>query len=169
MASQLSRASFLRGNIFGTRNIVRPPWALSESAFTDQCTRCNDCITACPENIIEAGRGGFPVISFANGECTFCGDCHRTCEPGALHASSADARPWDLTVTLGADCLGEQGIVCRLCEDQCEARAIRFPKLGGAGAPKIDRQSCTGCGACIAPCPVDAIAAQPQQHPEVAA
>jgi ferredoxin len=40
----------------------------------------------------------------------------------------------------------------------CEARAIAFPpRLGGCSLPQIDPARCTGCGACVAPCPTAAI------------
>lgn len=49
-------------------------------------------------------------------------------------------------------------VVCRTCGDACEAAAIRFrPRLGGAALPEVDGEKCTGCGACVAPCPAAAI------------
>lgn len=174
MASTVSRASLLRGRLRGGAAAIRPPWAVGESAFVDACTRCGDCIPACAEGIIHAGSGGFPEVSFANGECTFCGDCRTACRTGALggpdrNAENDDDVPWLLDVRVGAQCLGDQGVVCRLCEEQCEADAIAFPKLGGVGVPRIDAASCNGCGACISYCPADAITARPLQPTERAA
>ena len=41
--------------------------------------------------------------------------------------------------------------------------AIRFqPRAGGPFLPVLDAGRCTGCGACVAPCPSAAIAAQPR-------
>lgn len=158
---------FLRGGLLGGTPAIRPPWALGEAAFVEQCTRCGDCISACAENIIETGSGGFPAVSFVAGECTFCGDCRNVCKPGALALQGE--RPWAVTAVIGDDCLGAQGVVCRLCEEQCEARAIRFPKLGGAGQPEIDVAACTGCGACISSCPTETITANLRQPSEAAA
>lgn len=169
MANAVSRASLLRGRLRAAPPAVRPPWALSENAFIEACTRCGDCITACPENIIQKGSGGFPEVSFAGGECTFCGDCVKACQPGALANAEDGSLPWSLDVAIADTCLGSQGVVCRLCEEQCEAGAIRFPRLGGAGVPIIDAETCSGCGACIAFCPADAISAHPRQRSEVAA
>jgi ferredoxin-type protein NapF len=66
-----SRRGFFRGRP-RPKAEIRPPWALAESLFTDCCTRCNDCIDACPEQIIVIGDGGYPTIDFKRGECTFC-------------------------------------------------------------------------------------------------
>ena len=109
------------------------------------------------------------MVSFADSECTFCGDCRDACEAGAFLAAADTALPWALDVAVSKDCLGELGVVCRLCEEQCENGAIRFPKLGGAGVPTINHEDCTGCGACISMCPADAISARPSLQTESAA
>ena len=165
MNAQVSRASLIRGDVFGRQDIIRPPWGIPENLFTEICTRCDECITACPEKVISAGPGGYPAVSFDDGECTFCGDCRQYCEPGALKAADAEAKPWRvLAIVDGSDCLGTQGVLCRLCDEQCEVRAISFPQVGLAGVPLIDTQLCTGCGACIGPCPTDAITARAQDR-----
>lgn len=151
-----SRRGFFRGR---PRPKIenRPPWALSEASFIDTCTRCNDCITACPESIILSGDGGFPRVDFAQGECTFCGDCVSACKPRALIQNEGQIA-WLLKAEIGQNCLPKKGVECRTCGDFCGPRAIRFtPRLGGSPLPDIDVASCTGCGACFAPCPVNAI------------
>ena len=152
-----SRRGFFRGRP-RPRVEIRPPWALPETSFTDTCTRCNDCAGACPEQIIVSGDGGFPTIDFKRGECTFCGDCVAACQPNAL--VRADGQPaWSYKALIGPSCLPARGVECRSCEDFCTARAIRFsPRLGGGPIPEVETEKCTGCGACIAPCPVNAIA-----------
>lgn len=152
----LSRVELLRGRFEAAPAPVRPPWALAEPAFLEACTRCDDCRLACPEGIIQRGRGGYPEIDFRNGECTFCGDCATACETGAIGDSAGG--PWHHRAQIGDRCLARQGVVCRLCEDQCAPRALRFrPVLGGAALPEIDDNLCSGCGACVAPCPTEAI------------
>ncbi len=152
----LSRRAFFRGRP-RPRIEKRPPWALTESAFIDHCTRCNDCIKACPTHILVVGDGGYPTVDFREGECTFCGDCVTACQPKAL-LRTEDQQAWPYTASIGEDCLPRQGVECRVCGDFCDARAIRFPpRLGGSPLPEVDTEKCTGCGACFAPCPTVAV------------
>ncbi len=152
-----SRRGFFRGRPRPQAEI-RPPWALAEAEFIDYCTRCNDCLGTCPEHIIVAGDGGFPTIDFRRGECTFCGDCVSACQPHALSRREDDQPPWPYKAAIGPACLPNHGVECRTCGDFCDVHAIRFlPRLGGSPLPTLDPQLCTGCGACVAPCPVAAI------------
>lgn len=153
----LSRRGFFRGRP-RPKAEIRPPWALPEAEFIDRCTRCNDCLKACPKQILIVGDGGYPTVDFSLGECTFCGDCVRTCQPKALLRHEPEQGVWPYKASIGEDCLPHQGVECRVCGDFCDARAIRFtPRLGGCAQPEIDAEKCTGCGACVAPCPVVAI------------
>ena len=63
-----------------------------------------------------------------------------------------------LATVIAASCLAYGNVVCRSCGETCEVGAIRFrPRLGGAAVPEVEGGKCTGCGACMAPCPVKAI------------
>ncbi len=152
----LARRGFFRGRP-RPQVQTRPPWALDEAAFVDACTRCNACLEACPTRILVSGDGGYPTVDFRPGECTFCGDCVTACQPKALQRHP-QAQPWLLKAVVGPACLVHQGVECRTCGDFCDARAIRFvPRIGGSPLPEIDTDACTGCGACLAPCPSAAI------------
>jgi len=157
MSGALSRRNFLRGRFSARGPLLRPPWAVAEADFSHLCTRCGDCSAACPTRIIAAGDGGYPTLDFGRGECSFCAACVAACPSGALQRQAAQS-PWSLRATIGDSCLARRRVECRVCGDLCAAAAIRFlPAPGGPSLPLLDAACCTGCGACVAPCPVRAI------------
>lgn len=152
------RRGFLRGRIGPATPPLRPPWAIDEAAFPHACTRCGQCAKVCEAGIIAAGDGGFPEIDFSRGGCTFCAACIDACDTGALAQSE---RPWNLKATIGPDCLSRNGVVCRSCGEACDACAIRFQlQPAGRAIPRIDPDLCTGCGECLAVCPIHAVSIQ---------
>ena len=159
MTAAPARRAFLRGR-FDAPAEVRPFGALAEAAFLDTCTGCGDCAVACPEAILVKGAGGYPRVSLVENGCTFCGDCIEACETGAL----VPDRAWPWIVSVKDTCLTAKGVECRVCQDFCDTRAIRFrPVVGGKVQMDLDSSLCTGCGFCVAPCPVDAISLTQKQ------
>jgi ferredoxin-type protein NapF len=135
---------------------LRPPWTGYEDDLLDICTRCGKCMDACPTRVLTKGHGGYPIVDFARASCTFCGTCADACENGCFDRKSAPV--WGLRAALSPACVELKGVTCRRCEEACDVAAIRFrPKIGGGAHPAIDPQLCNGCGACVAPCPVNAI------------
>ncbi|MFC1673509.1 ferredoxin-type protein NapF [Pseudomonadota bacterium] len=162
MNVSLSRRSFFKGQFRASAHpVARPPWALAEDVFVDTCSRCDKCIVSCEEGVIERAGGGYPEMNFSAGECTFCGACAEACNDSALVQNMAHdeaASPWDLIAQIGSSCLSAKGVTCRVCGDRCDARAIRFQlAVGGVANPVLDQSACTGCGACVAPCPTGAV------------
>ena len=155
-----SRRQFLRGKFSAHRAstdpaALAPPWAAED--FLTRCTRCADCTAACPTRIIVNGDGGYPYIDYTLGECTFCAACVEACTAGAL-ARDADAAPWHRSVVIDIRCLAKNKVVCRSCAEACETNAINFqPTLGGVALPQVSDALCSGCGACVAICPSEAI------------
>ncbi|MBM7060693.1 ferredoxin-type protein NapF [Pseudomonas sp. UL073] len=148
----LARRAWFR-RLGGAPVVRRPPWTASD--FTERCTRCNACLDACPEQVLIGGDGGFPQLELSHSGCSLCGDCASVCEAGVFDLSRV-AFAWHAQID--AHCLALAGIHCRSCEDACAARAIRFQlQLGGPAQPQLDPLACTGCGACLAPCPNQAI------------
>ena len=55
----------------------------------------------------------------------------------------------------------DEGITCRACGDACDTRAIRFQlQTAGRATPRLDPSLCSGCGSCIATCPIQVIQIQ---------
>lgn len=153
----VSRRQFMRGDFKARKKTQRPPWALAEESFLNACTRCGECISVCPTGILVKVRD-YPEVDFKRGECTFCGDCATACKDGALQLAGSKGTPWLIKAVIAQTCLPQRGVECRLCGDHCQEAAIRFsPRLGGPPVAEITTGSCTGCGACVAPCPVTAI------------
>lgn len=161
-----ARRLLLRGRLAAARSAPtpapRPPWVVGdESRFTTSCTRCDACIAACPEHILQRGDGGYPEVGFKLRGCTECGACARACGPNALVRHEGQA-PWAWRIAISDACLARQRVECRVCGEICPHGAIRFrPELGGIAQPRPALETCTGCGACVAPCPTQAIQMQP--------
>ena len=158
MAPQINRMQFLRGD-FSTDEILRPPWALQEADFVEQCDRCDACLKACPSKIIKRGRAGFPEVDFKNAGCDFCEACVNHCHTSALSLSNNNqSDAWQLTSFIKNNCLSENGVVCRACGDVCETQAIQFKMIvGGSALLEMATEKCNGCGECVSLCPVHAI------------
>ena len=153
--TRFSRRSLLRGKINKTP-VFRPPWSLPEKDFLDQCQRCGDCISVCETGLLTAGSGGFPEAHFEQAGCSFCNACVLSCPHGALIKNKP--QPWFQKPAISTGCLALQQVHCRTCSDFCETEAISFLlKPGGVAKPIIDTELCSGCGECIASCPVKAL------------
>lgn len=137
--------------------VFRPPWAKPEPEFASACTRCDACVRGCPEQVLVRDADGLPRFDALAGECTFCGECAAACDSGAF--TTVRDRPWTLSARVADSCLSAHGVVCASCSDLCPVAAIRVPPAA-RGAAQVDADACTGCGACVGACPVDAIALQ---------
>lgn len=135
-----------------TNNLL--PWVDDLQGFITSCTQCGNCLNACPEKIIIKGDGGYPNLNFNLGECTFCGLCAQSCREPIFTAT--DLPPWNKKARISNSCLAAKDVYCRSCAESCESQALTF-QLGLNALPQIDLNLCTGCGACVAPCPAQAI------------
>ena len=127
---------------------MRPPGAVAEAAFLERCTRCSDCIKACPPGAIVSDlANGTPVIFANQVACELCEDfpCIAACATEALLpvADCFEVR-MGLAVVSHRACTAGQG--CHACVSKCpvEALSMDFHALRLVVEP--DR--CVGCGMC---------------------
>ncbi|WP_163933534.1 ferredoxin-type protein NapF [Paraferrimonas sp. SM1919] len=139
-----------------TETNVSLPWIKNLDNFCSQCSQCGECISACPQNIIVKGDGGFPSIDFRLGECDFCYKCAGACPDNLFNPQ--DSSPWQQKASINKLCLLENGVECRSCGDSCPEMAITFKlQIGRPAKAEINQQACSGCGACVADCPTSAV------------
>ncbi|WP_373696632.1 4Fe-4S dicluster domain-containing protein [Microvirga yunnanensis] len=71
--------------------------------------------------------------------------------------TAAAQAPQTPSATIGPSCLAFQGVTCMSCRDVCASGAVRLELVIGGARPRIDAETCTGCGDCSQACPADAI------------
>lgn len=136
---------------------IRPPWHASQEQFQSLCTRCNLCLSTCPENIITKAISGFPAIDFTLGECTFCQACVEACPSQALALENSPEAFKQLEIEIDSRCLNLKGCICQSCCDSCDTQALKLNWHSAIPCIEIDNDACTFCGACVSSCPVGAI------------
>ena len=139
--------------------VLRPPGAISEKAFLQACSRCDECIHACPKDAIVRApkKMGFliyntPYIDPMRNPCVMCTDlpCISACPDGALLPVQ------ELTdVNMGYAILDKKK--CQAYGDTfCQQCVIDCPVPGAIhqvqDKPIIDKNICTGCGVCMRSC-----------------
>jgi len=146
---------------------IRPPYALAELEFLLACTRCSDCIDACPEKIVfplaarlGADVAGTPALDLLHKGCQMCNGwpCVQACESGALKLPEAEESespplPTLAYVSINTEtCLPFQGPECGACVMACPvdgAMTLEQEK------PVIHQDACTGCALCREACIVE--------------
>lgn len=146
--------------------IHRPPGAVDEVTFLSGCTRCNECISACPVGAIVHAparfreAAGTPMIDVHASACIMCEDtpCITACKPGVLNADQPRKMgvAWIQTMA----CLAHTGSFCTVCSERCPVPGTIDVV---AGRPTIRADVCTGCGVCasVCPAPTNAIVVMP--------
>lgn len=149
---------------------IRPPFALSELEFLLACTRCSDCISACPHQVVfplasrlGADVVGTPAMDLLSKGCHLCEDwpCVKACETGALKLPDIDKS--DETATVAIDrfakaildttqCLPYVGPECGACAASCK---IDGALIWSGEKPSIVEERCVGCGMCREACIVE--------------
>lgn len=151
---------------------IRPPFALNELEFLLACTRCSDCVEACPHGVIfsltarvGARAAATPALDLLNKGCHLCEDwpCVTACTANALilpdfkTGTETNAETTSEAVSVAAD--------------------LELDKTGKISLPNLARASINTslclpysgpeCGACIASCPVDGALRLDMVRPEI--
>lgn len=146
---------------------VTPPGSQGITRFTESCTSCHLCVSACPSGVLkpaflEYGLQGIfqPRMDFHSGYClSDCIRCSEICPTDAIHLMDLNIKK---RLKIGSSvfirnlCLVQtERRLCGLCANVCGEKAIRLvPWLGNLVIPEIDDLKCNGCGACELVCPV---------------
>ncbi len=164
-----------------TSSWIRPPFAITELEFLLACTRCRDCIDACPHQVVFPlpARVGVrfaatPALDLLNKGCHLCADwpCVSACQTGALalpspqqsqandlegsvEAPLADLQSQVKLARVEIDqqrCLPYNGPECGVCLNSCPLPGALFEDYF---KPVIDAALCSGCGLCREQCIAD--------------
>ena len=127
---------------------LRPPGAIPEAEFLERCTKCGDCIEACPHQSIEKLlKDETPAIFPGKSPCHLCDDlpCISACETDALlPLSGLNMVDMGLAVVSASLCTAGNG--CNACVSQCPMNALSMDFSMFSVA--VDPQRCVGCGLC---------------------
>ncbi len=140
---------------------VRPPGALPEVGFLAACTRCGDCVRACPVHAIvtvpaDGGlAAGTPRLELDHEPCIACPDmpCTRACPTAALTVPGSGWAGYRLAELEfhPERCITYRGTACRVCVDSCPVGAAALI-IDETGHPAVRREGCVGCGVCVRAC-----------------
>jgi len=148
------------------RRWIRPPYAIAELDLLLGCTRCGDCIDACPHAVIfplSASLGpdvaGTPALDLTNNACHLCDDwpCVNACEPGVLRIKEEEpgtaTLPRLATARVNTEtCLPYLGPECGACAGSCP---IEGALTWEGDKPVIHSELCVGCAQCRQACVLD--------------
>jgi len=146
---------------------IVPPGALSAQNMKSHCTACQLCVSACPNNILRPSNklATFmqPEMSFERGYCRpECIECSGVCPTNAIKpitVADKSAISIGIAVWIKENCVvNRDEVQCNNCEQHCTTGAItlieRDPgKSDSLKIPVINKELCTGCGACEFLCP----------------
>lgn len=156
----------LRGTTAGSSSVqpVRPPGSIPEDEFLTRCIACGACIKACPNHALGPSgifdglhRISTPRLMALNGFCEpGCTACTHVCPTVALRPVKTEDKPYVKMGTAVVDkhqCLAWKGDSrCMICMQKCPYQAITEEEIESGdttiSGPVVDKNLCTGCGAC---------------------
>ena len=152
---------------------IVPAGAQSLKRFSQHCTGCQLCVSACPNGVLRPSQDLTslmqPVISYERGYCRpECTKCSEVCPTGAIKRIR---RPEKSSTQIGRavwikdNCIPlVNGDSCGNCARHCPSGAITMVSSDPSreDAPKIpavNTEMCIGCGSCEYLCPARPFAA----------
>lgn len=146
---------------------LTPPGSLSIRNFTQHCTACQLCVSACPNQVLRPSsslsRLMQPEMSYERGYCRpECTRCSNVCPAGAIRPiTPADKSAIQIghAVYVYENCvINTDGVRCGNCARHCPTGAIQMlPSVAddpdSLKLPVINTERCIGCGACENLCP----------------
>jgi ferredoxin-type protein NapG len=126
---------------------LRPPGAVGEAIFLERCTKCSDCMKACPHESIVIHQDGTPVIYPDQMPCYLCDDtpCIAACATEALlPVGSVNEARMGVAVINHRLCTAGQG--CHACVSKCPTDALTMDFDAQRLVVAVER--CVGCGMC---------------------
>lgn len=142
---------------------LRPAGSMSLRRFTQLCTSCQLCVTACPEHVLRPSSDLStllqPEMQFDKGYClTGCTRCSDICPTGAiLPVTKEEKTAYQIghAVWIRENCVVQtDGVSCDNCARHCPTGAILMVENEqGRLIPAVDTEKCIGCGHCEYVCP----------------
>ena len=148
------------------QNPSTPPGSISIEHFTDACTACHLCISACPTQVLqpaflEYGALGIlqPKMDYHKNFCNYeCHACSKICPSGAILPLKKKDK---VRVQIGIAKFIEKNCIvyteendCGACAEHCPTKAVHMvPYKNNLSIPEVNEDTCVGCGACEFACP----------------
>lgn len=145
---------------------VSPPGSKSIKHFTNLCTACHLCVSACPTQVLypsflEYGASGIfqPRMNYEASYCNYdCVVCSQICPSGAiLPVDTASKKLIQIgkAIFVKEDCVVvDKKKACAACSEHCPTKAVyMIPYEGKLKIPELNNDLCVGCGACEHACP----------------
>jgi ferredoxin-type protein NapG len=160
-----------------TLHFIRPPGARAEHEFLNVCSRCANCVHACPVNAIQLDyssrtAGGAPYIDPDNSACVMCDglSCMSQCPSSALMLVPREEIDIGTAEWNSGLCLRTvTGEPCTMCTDHCPVGTLALEVIDNHII--VHEDHCTGCGACQNNCPTNpkSITVTPKSQRDAAA
>ena len=148
-------------------NPIVPFGAVSLRHFHQHCTRCQLCVSQCPNDVLRPStsldRLMLPEMSYENGWCRpECTKCSEVCPAGAILEITPEEKTaihvGTASVDLDLCVVNRDNVHCGNCARHCPAGAIKMVRKNpddenSLRIPTVLEDRCIGCGACEFLCP----------------